>query len=490
MLLLALFACAGPSVADPADPGCLPAVEIAGGPYVEGDTITATVSCQTGVANERVGLVAVELPDGAAHQGGEVTWVTDLDDAGVHEVVFATDAGETATARIPVADAWNAPGNTPVVAEDYPEELGLPVLHVFTAGPLSEEYVGAEVVWEGERITEALVKKRGAASLGYPKTGLMLEFEGDEIDLDSIGIDKRDHIALLTTFDDNSYVRQKLAFDVWADIAETFGVERPTPRTAFVVVYLDGAYWGLFVVCDRIDDEFFDQMGLVRDGNVYKSVSHDANFYGYGDPRAGFEKEEGDPDDWSDLEALVAFTGGSTAEQFWAGAPDRLRVDEFMDWFLFVHFLAADDSAGKNAYLQNDPYIGEFRFVPWDFNHSWGQTWQTLRVAPTVSNDFRSTNRIFDHFQAHPEASAELWDRWETLRTGPFSEPALVGRLDAYFAAITPSAQRDEAKWGEAYRTYGGWAGGREGDWTDFAGEQAYLYAWVKDRAKWAETAH
>ena len=41
----------------------------------------------------------------------------------------------------------------------------------------------------------------------------------------------------------------------------------------------------------------------------------------------------------------------------------------------------ADDSGGKNAYLYFDPVGGLIHHVPWDFNHSLGQTWQTEREA-------------------------------------------------------------------------------------------------------------
>ena len=54
-------------------------------------------------------------------------------------------------------------------------------------------------------------------------------------------------------------------------------------------------------------------------------------------------------------------------------ADDWFSLDEFMDWFLLVHFSLAEDSAGKNAYLYNDPLSGRFMYAPWDFNQAWGQ---------------------------------------------------------------------------------------------------------------------
>ena len=86
-------------------------------------------------------------------------------------------------------------------------------------------------------------------------------------------------MVLITSFDDISYVRQKLVYDLWAEMADFQDVHRLTPRTFFAVVYINGEYQGLYTGCDRIDDEFVRHMGFEDgEGNLYKAVSHDANF--------------------------------------------------------------------------------------------------------------------------------------------------------------------------------------------------------------------
>jgi hypothetical protein len=130
-----------------------------------------------------------------------------------------------------------------------------------------------------------------------------------------------------------------------------------TPRTFFVVLYVDGSYFGLYTAIDHIDDEFARDMGLTGDGNMYKAVDHNANFYResvYGGTKAtlhdGYEKKEGLPEnDFSDLDDLVAFSADSDDDTFRAEAPEWIRVDEFVDWFLLVLYTSAYDSAGRTA---------------------------------------------------------------------------------------------------------------------------------------------
>jgi hypothetical protein len=84
--------------------------------------------------------------------------------------------------------------------------------------------------------------------------------------------------VLTSTFDDNSYVRQKLSYDLWAALAASADRPRLAPRTFFAVVYLNAEYHGLYVAVDRIDDEFVEQMGLDGDGELFKAVEHTANW--------------------------------------------------------------------------------------------------------------------------------------------------------------------------------------------------------------------
>ena len=270
-------------------------------------------------------------------------------------------------------------------------------------------------------------------------------------------------------------------------MAEHAGQARLTPRSFFAVVYLNGVYHGLYTAVDHVDDEFMEQMGFLREANLYKAVSHDANFYNKSNLHSG------EPlDDFSDLDELVAFTGGSTPTDLIDGAAAWLDLEEFMDWFLLVHYSESGDSAGKNSYLAHDPAGGPFRFAPWDFNHSWGQNWYTARVPSSALNDFSSRNAVFAAI--HAVRSEALWDRFRALRAdeGPMSTPWVTGRLDAYYALIEPSAERDWAKWAQDYQAFSRWSGHRSGagDWQDYQGEKAYLYQWVQERGALFDTLY
>ena len=459
----------------------------------EGELLTLQAECASGAPPSVAGL-----PEGADFDEGELRWRPGPDQAGEYTLVFsgasASGPPETWPVQVHVADGWDEGDNDPVDPLTYQQEYGLPVLHVQPQGSVSDTYTEATVSFEGRQYPGASIKARGAASLGYPKNSFTLEFDAeDQLELSGHGLGNKRHLVLITTFDDNSYVRQELAYGLWADITAHFGAERMVVRTFPVVLYLDDQYFGLYTAADHVDDELLGQMGLDREGDLFKAVNHDANFFATrygGSPKGslhdGYEVKEGDS--WERLDALVGFTSAASDNQILNQGGQWFDVEEMMDWLLFVMFSAADDSAGKNSYLAFDAPSGLMRFAPWDFNHCWGQDWRTLRVGSGHDNRFQSYNRLFQAFQA--AAPDTLQDRWDSLvQDGPFAQEALRERVAALYEPIHPSAARDWERWGSSYRSYGGWSGLRN-DWTDYEGEREYLEQWVDERAEWATEVH
>jgi spore coat protein H len=452
--------------------------------FVEGDEVAFSVACPGST------VVPVRVPTGASFALGALSWATGGADGGRADAVFALlpEGSPDAVPTAAMATVWVAddPSRADAQAPDparYVEEWGLPVVHVATSGALTQVEAPCDVTFEGRRY-DATIRIRGASSANYTKPGYALAFSGAELELPMWGV-TRDHLVLTSTFDDNAYVRQKLTYDLWAAIAAYWGEPRIAPRSFFTVVYLDGRYQGLYVGLDRIDSQLAAQQGFEPDVNLYKAVNHDANWYSEGkwSLHAGFTKEDGPgEDDFSDLDAAVAFTGAATASELVAGAHDWIDLPEFMDWFWMVHYAMAEDSAGKNAYFSNQG--GIFRYAPWDFNHAWGQGWYTYRIDAGELNDFQWNNRVFWAIQNDPGALAQQRERFVRMREdGPFHPDALRSQVEAYWAEIEPSARRDWAVWREAYRAYDGWAGARQADWTDYQGEKAYVRAWLDARA-------
>jgi spore coat protein H len=485
--LILILACGGDDdqAIDP-DGGSERCRPTGGGPHwlTEGESVSFEVACDTGLELGAGDFSLAPLPPGATFEAGRFAWSPGLDQAAVVRMEIGA-AGEVGEVVVGVADAWDAEGNLPVADPlAYPLEYGLPVLFLSPAPTAEEPYVPVTVIYGGREFP-AEGKLRGASSLGYPKKSYLLKFDTlnffDQIS-DGGFLNKR-RVVLTSTFDDNSYLRQWLAFELWSRLEPTIEVQAYN-----AVVYVDGTYFGMYHVTDHIDDELMRVSGLSEEGNLYKAINHDANFRttnSDGDPKGtlhdGYEKKEGEPlDDFTDLDQLVDFVATAGPAAFAAEIGDKVELDDYEKWLMLVTFIRADDSAGKNSYHHHDA-TSRWRVAPWDFNASFGQAWTTERTSAGEVDFFVYQNRMFERLLADPEHGARIRTRFHAaLDDGPFALDSVLALIDDYQAAIDFGARRDWARWEPQYRAYGLWSD--RTDWTSHDQEVAYLKSWLADR--------
>jgi hypothetical protein len=403
-------------------------------------------------------------------------------------MAYGPEGVDTGVATFWVADAWDQPGNELVDPIYYQEEFGLPVLHLERPEEINQnDELPSTMVYRGVSY-DIEVKYRGAASLYYPKNSYTIYLPPDgEFEDPKIDFPKRRAIVLTTLFDDNSYMRQKMVYDLWNMLDDS----RHRIETRFVVVYINGEYEGLYILGDHIDGEYWEDNGHYEDGNLYKSVDHSANFATTFNGAtkttlaSGYEKKEGYPEQdqegaFEDLIELIDWVNTASDTDFQEELGEKVALNEFMDWWVLVWFVDGADSAGKNAYLYNDPGAPCWHFAPWDFNHSLGQTWQTDRVSVYEDNDFRTYNYLFYRMLTLPQTSEAMISRYKAALNGPYAPASTQALMDGYMAEIGPSAARDWEKWRSDYRSYSGWSW--RDNWTEHTEEVDYLREWLNAR--------
>lgn len=447
----------------------------------EGQAVSWQLECSD---HPSASLTLAEPPGDATWAENALSWAPGLDDAGRYDLGLIADVDGTAasvTATLWIADAWDDPSNIEVDPLTYAEEFGVPVLNLeLPPGTNYETDTTASLYWQGHEYTVG-VQYRGASSSYYPKHSYSVGFSSDD-EFDAPGWHHRRNLNITSTFDDNSYIRQKMCYDLWTALSDT----HPEFQTMMVVLYLNNHYEGLQLITDHIDGEWWQDNGLSDLGNLYKAVDHSANLdLTYGGRRksslsSGYEKKSGDQADWSDLEDLVEFVATSDDTTFEAELDSRMSRDDFMNWWVFVRFVDGGDSAGKNSYLYHDPSVpgSLWQYTPWDFNHSMGQDWETIRVAGNDPEDFTGSNRFFERAFENPTLASEMTARMRSALDGPFGKDTILARYDDEYAIIDASARRDWEKWQTSYDSYWGW----RGDLNDYDAEVAYLREWAGER--------
>ncbi len=464
--------------------------------------LVVPLACDSGLELPRDEIAFEDAPPDLEfdRELGELRWTPALDQAGDHTIAVRLPGRERGKIRIGVADRFEDPENVPIVdPHAYTHEFGVPVFHLMVGPGLNaNEHTPATLIYEGREIHGASAKYRGSTSLDYPKRSFTFKFDKAAKFVDEArGFPSARRIVLTTNFDDNSNLRQRLSFTLWNRIAP----EHIQIQSFNAVVYLDGAYLGLYQVTDHVDDDLLRAAGLPRDVNLYKARTHAANFRWVdenGKPkkslRAGYSKDEGFPEDgqegaYADLESLVDWIANATPDDFFADYDARLTRRDFEDWLVFTHLIAAGDTTNKNCYLIHDPSPDapdpRWRFVPWDFNTSFGQGFATQRLpAERFELDAQSKrNELFKRQLTDPRLREPMIARYREVLDGPWTMDDLLASLDAWSAEIEGAAQRDELKWSEVAHAY--WVQQRKDfNRNTYLEEIEYLRQWI--RTRWA----
>lgn len=480
-----------------------------GGPFsvTEGDTIEIRVECATGAALPGEAFTFVEPPPNAALDPTSltITFTPALDQAGLHTFrVVVVESDESVEFQVEVIERPETPDEVAVDPLTLLEESGLPVLHLSVDPAINDgEYLPAAITYRGHRFVGAQAKYRGQTSLKYPKKSFTLKFTKDDRFGDPLavaGFGEKRKVTLTTTFDDNSYLRARLAFELW----NRLGVGHVQVQAYHVVVYLNGAYWGLYTLTDHVDRRLMEDHGLSEAGNLYKARTHDANFRltrfdDLATPKLslseGYTKEEGTPLDgepgaFADLEALVTWVASSSDDAFLAELDSRVVQREYENWWLLVSLIMADDSVGKNSYHYRDPSAGadgRFHVVPWDFNDSFGQSWladHAGREANQHPEELAAYNLLFERLLTLPASRAALVERFRSAFANEWALGSVLEAVDAFTSEIEAASLRDEAKWDAPRRAY---FSAYHPSFTTHAEEVAYLRRWISER--WAHVA-
>jgi spore coat protein H len=503
LLCVGAVHCGGKNAAEEAAAGDAPCrPRAASGPLwlAEQETIVIDLECESGAALPGEAIVVHDLPPNASYDPSrrQLTFSPELDQAGVYDFAIGVfGSNELGHVEVQVADRFDAKGNVPPDPATYTEEYGLPVVHLGRETPLSgEEYTPAIITYRGKTYQGTQAKYRGAHSSHYPKRSFTLKFaKHDQFEdpRSAPGFVRKRKVILTSTFDDSSYLRARLAFELWGRLS----AEQIQVQTFSVVLYIDGSFHGLYTLADKVDGNLMEDSGLFEGGNLYKARTHDANFRltRHTDPARqkrslseGLTKEEGspaagEPGASDDLKRLVRWVATSSRESFVAKLGSYLDRSDYEGWWMLVSMLDAGDSAGKNSYHYRDPRRGapdgRFRVLPWDFNHSFGQDWKTERQAATRDpEELNAWNELFTRMLREPETRGPLLDRLHSVLGNEWELESVLEVFDTWAEEIHQVARRDESLWrGQMNELYP-----ERQDSPSYEKETAYTRQWIIER--------
>lgn len=299
---------------------------------------------------------------------------------------------------------------------------------------LNDRYMRAEFVFDsgmGQRDTVRNIglRLRGNTSLSAKKKSFKISFNEFESGRKYQGVKK---LNLLGSHNDPTMVRQKLFYDVWAKAG------MPLRRGAFVKLYINGTYRGLYTNMEEIDKEWLKDVFGDDDGNLFK-CTWPANLAYLGPDQQPYKSVMNNPetraydlttneaeDDYSRFVALVAMLNQPIDATF----PDKINLILNTDKVLKAY--ALDVATGNwddyfynknNYYLYDNPLTGRFEFVTYDTDNTFGVDW--------LNKDWATRNCLAWHHSSDPRPLASK------LLAVPAFKQKFVQHLDTITRLVT-----------------------------------------------------
>lgn len=307
--------------------------------------------------------------------------------------------------------------------------------------------------------TPVEINLRGNTSRRFPKKSYRLKIidgDGRKRDLSIAGLREDDDWILNPMYADTSKLREALSYWLWEEMNRC-GQAAASSRLAFAEVWLNGEYWGLYGVQERVDRK---QVGAdKRMGILYKVTANDR-------PAAEELLACEDPEACRGIELAYA---GEWVEAPWApaagymallegGEADRARLsrENAVDYGLWSALVQASDCHFKNQYIHCVP-AGEgyvLYHIPWDLNHTLGDLWSGDSPETNYMTYAIGDLAVDDALAALLESGdaaliRDMKARWAELRSGPVTEENILARANALFEALYPAILRDSDRWPE-----------------------------------------
>jgi hypothetical protein len=305
-------------------------------------------------------------------------------------------------------------------------------------------------------------------------------------------------------------IRNRVNSDLWLDMArkpwyaDTVANVRNGSRGQMVEVLLNGAYVGIYNMCEPIDRkqlklkryDLDDKNKATIHGVLWKSTKWTRTVT-MSDPevRTGIKTWDGFEIKYPDYDEIHAYHWRSLYDAVWyANSADmnfamREHMGDYFDlpvlqdYYIFIVSLQALDNESLNIYYAVRDFRENSRLtmVPWDLDISLGQNYSPSVDIPEMVSPERYPSGWISHLPMADMFEVkwyynEMLERYRELRQTKLNTDSLVNRYRTAVEELelTGAAAREEARWsGDS---------DLDGKSLDLSAEMDYVEDWIRRR--------
>lgn len=343
------------------------------------------------------------------------------------------------------------------------------------------------------------IHTRGASSSWIPKKSYRLKVEAVENHMGNrygfFGMKPANEWVMMSLYGDESKMREKLARDLWNDIAadSSYADAGTGLELSYYEMYLDDEYIGLYGMGTAVDRKnYWTEKNKDSQDLLFKSINFNVP--------TEEEIQEADADTeavqclelkyaswvsddmWQTIGTYLNLAYFASDEEYLTQMKEYMNVDNHIDYWLFFLTAGLDDNELKNIYfsITDAKNSKEILMTPWDMDMAWGvgYTGEDIFMWGRNDNQYR---KILDFpivsrmYALKDEEMMERTEaRWTYLRKSIITEERLLNDIRRNHAIIWESGimERERAKWLEA----------------KYADDSEYIENYVQNRLSYLDT--
>ncbi len=370
------------------------------------------------------------------------------------------------------------------------------------------------------------IEIRGSSSKMFPKKQYAVELwtaDGRDTSASILGLPPEEDWILNGPYSDKSLLRNVLAYKLSADQGWY------APRTRFCELYLNDNYRGVYFLTEKIKRDKYrvniskltpsDNSGdQLTGGYIVKLDKYDGATEGLGwaSPYPTivggkavyihFQYHYPKEDEITTQQGnyiqnyVTAFEKALRSPEYRdpnKGYRKYINVESFIDFAIVNEITRNVDGYRLSTFLYKDRdskdskiYIGPV----WDFNLAFGNAdyceggntsgwaWDFNEICP---GDYWFIPFWWERFLRDPDFVIQFQNRWLELRSGPFSNDAIMNYIDSVVQVLDEPQQRNFNRWPvlSEYIWPNNYVGGT------YANEISYLKNWINSRLAWLDAS-
>ena len=242
-------------------------------------------------------------------------------------------------------------------------------------------------------------------------------------------------------------------------LSQLAGLKLDERSTHSCILYLDGEYWGVYEIREKVDDHDFTDYYYDQDkNNIQYLKTWGGTWTEYGAPNA--------QPDWDNFKNFV-LSNPMNIQANYAAAKAQYNTGSLIDYFLLNSYVVCADWLNWNTgWWRGMAPAGDkkkWRYTLWDMDNTFGHGTNYTGVPnqgvtadpcdPNSLNDPGGQGHvpIWNEMLDNDEFFDDYLNRWQDLANGSFSCANMLYLLDSMIAVIDPEMPRQIATWGGTY---------------------------------------